>query len=106
MIIVVDDDPGILEAIERLLVAHGFDVEAFASGDALQARGRLEDARCLILDVNIPGGSGIELHRRLANAGKSVPSYTSRAMTARSFARRPWLPAAWHICPSLLGLRH
>ena len=62
-----------LEAIERLLGAHGFDVEVFASGDALRARGRLEDARCLILDVNIPGGSGIELRRRLASAGMSVP---------------------------------
>jgi FixJ family two-component response regulator len=73
MIIVVDDDPGMLEAIERVLVAHGFDVEVFASGDALRARRGLEDARCLILDVNIPGGSGIELRRHLASAGMSVP---------------------------------
>jgi FixJ family two-component response regulator len=73
LITVVDDDPGMLEAIERLLVAHGFDVEVFTSGGALQARRRLEDARCLILDVNIPGGPGIELRRRLANAGVSIP---------------------------------
>lgn len=73
LIIVVDDDPGMLEAIERLLAAYGFGIEVFASGDALQARRKLEDARCLILDVNIPGGSGIELRRRLASAGISVP---------------------------------
>ena len=73
LIIVVDHDPGMLEAIERLLVAHGFDVEVFTTGPALQARGKLQDARCLILDVNIPGGSGVELRRRLASAGMSVP---------------------------------
>jgi len=73
LIIVVDDDLGMQEAIERLLVAHGFNVEVFASGPALQARGRLEDARCLILDVTSPGGTGIELRRRLASAGMSVP---------------------------------
>jgi FixJ family two-component response regulator len=91
VIIVVDDDLGMQEAIERLLVAHGFNVEVFASGPALQARGRLEDARCLILDVNIPGGTGIELRRRLASAGMSVPLYTSLAMTASSSARPPWI---------------
>ena len=73
LIIVVDDDPGMLEAIKLLLGAHEFDVEGFASGDALRARGRLADARCLVLDVNIPGCSGIELRRRLASAGTSVP---------------------------------
>lgn len=73
LIIVVDDNPGMLEAIERLLVANGFDVGVFTSRDALQARHRLEDARCLILDVNIPGGPGIELRRRLANAWVSIP---------------------------------
>ena len=73
LILVVDDDPGMREAIERLLVAHGFDVEVFASGDALQARCPLEDVQCLILDVNLPGDTGIELRRRLARSGLSVP---------------------------------
>jgi FixJ family two-component response regulator len=61
------------QPVQPLKKAHGFDVEVFASGDALQARRGLEDARCLILDVNIPGGSGIELRRRLASAGMSAP---------------------------------
>ena len=64
---VIDDDPTMLRAIERLLRAKGFDVETFASAEAfLAGPGK---ATCLVLDIHLGGMTGIELRRRLGASG-------------------------------------
>jgi FixJ family two-component response regulator len=72
-VFVVDDDPSMLAALKRLLRAHGFDAEGFASAQALRDRGDFACGLCIILDINLGDGSGIELRRQLANDGVTLP---------------------------------
>ena len=68
---VIDDDPTMLKAIERLLRVKGFEVETFASAEAFLAGER--KSTCLVLDIHLGGMSGIELRRRLSASGSHIP---------------------------------
>ena len=70
---VVDDDPGVREAVENLLRSEGLEVETFASAQRFMARARMEPLACLILDVNLPGLSGLDLQQELVDAGIPIP---------------------------------
>ena len=72
-IFVIDDDPSMIRSIERVLKVYGFDVKAFESAEAFLDHANPSDARCLVLDINLSGMSGIELRRKLALSGISVP---------------------------------
>ena len=72
-IAVIDDDPTMLRAVERLLRAKGFDVEAFASAEAFLEAAGASKATCLVLDIHLGGMSGIELRRRLIASGSELP---------------------------------
>jgi FixJ family two-component response regulator len=72
-IVVVEDDAGMIKAIERLLRAGGFQPVCFASAEALLGTNAVSDAACLVVDIHLPGLSGFELHRRLAALGHKVP---------------------------------
>ena len=72
-IVVVDDDPGMLRAIERILKAHGFDSVCFDCIEDFRGRADLAEAACLVLDINLKSASGIELSKELARAGHSLP---------------------------------
>lgn len=72
-ICVVDDDPGVREAIEGLLRAEGFEVELFASAQRFTARAKMAPLSCVVLDVELPGLSGLDLQRELAGAGLEIP---------------------------------
>ena len=71
---VVDDDPSMLKVIERTLKVHGFDAELFSSVEDFEKRANLREATCLVLDINLNGGSGIDLRRRIAMSGISIPA--------------------------------
>lgn len=73
VITVVEDDPGMAKAIERLLCARGFSVEVFHSAEAFLASNLDREASCLILDIQLGGMSGIDLCRRLAASGSRAP---------------------------------
>jgi FixJ family two-component response regulator len=73
LVLVVDDDAAILKGVARLLRQHGFDTVLFPSAKAFENQGDFENAICIILDINLTDGSGIELRCRLKAAGKSVP---------------------------------
>ncbi len=73
LVFVVDDDPGTLKGVKRLLREHGYDSVLFPSAEALQKYDDFDAACCLILDVNLNKDSGIELRHRLKAAGISVP---------------------------------
>ena len=72
-VFIVDDDPSMLKGLRRLLGVHGFETVPFETADALKDHDNFEQAFCLVLDVNLSDGSGIELRHQLAEAGVNVP---------------------------------
>jgi FixJ family two-component response regulator len=70
---VVDDDPGILRGLKRLLREHGYESLLFQSANALQAHDDFDNAICIVLDIQLNGVSGIEVRYWLNDAGISVP---------------------------------
>jgi FixJ family two-component response regulator len=73
IVIVVDDNPGFLESVVRLLSAQGFATRTFDSAEALLDSDALRTATCMLLDIQLGGISGIELRRRLAASGIDRP---------------------------------
>ena len=62
----LDDDPGTLRGLQRLLHAYGYDSQVFGSTAEFNARANLADAVCLVLDINLDGASGIEFRQEIA----------------------------------------
>ncbi len=60
-------------AIQRFLEVEGFEAMPFDSAEALLASGAVSQAECMVLDVHLPGMSGFELQRHLADAGTPLP---------------------------------
>jgi CheY-like chemotaxis protein len=73
LVFVVDDDPAMLRGVARVLKQHRYDAILFASARAFRRHNDYERAACIILDVNLNDGSGIELRRDLKAAGICVP---------------------------------
>ena len=73
VVIVVDDNAGLLKSVARLLAHHGIESRTFASAEALLESDRVQTATCLLLDIHLGGISGIELQRRLAASGSKWP---------------------------------
>jgi FixJ family two-component response regulator len=73
LVLVVDDDPGMLKAVERLLRQHDYESIAFSSVQAFKNHPGIERAACIILDINLPDGSGIALREDIKAGGVSVP---------------------------------
>jgi FixJ family two-component response regulator len=73
VVYVIDDDPSVRDAIEDLLRSVGLDVRVFgATNEFLQAE-RPDVPGCIVLDVRLPGSSGLEFQRFLAEANLSLP---------------------------------
>jgi FixJ family two-component response regulator len=64
-VFVVDDDPGIRTALTTVLTRDGFQVASFADGASLLASARTRTPLCIILDVHIPGRSGLDILKEL-----------------------------------------
>jgi FixJ family two-component response regulator len=73
VIAVVDDDPSVREGLEGLIRSAGWRVETFASAQEFLARPRAEAPSCLILDLQLPGLSGLDLQKRMAEAELEIP---------------------------------
>ena len=73
LISVVDDDASVRSATVDLLASAGFVCEAFASAEAYLRSDTANRTSCLILDVRMPGLSGLELQRVLTGEGRIVP---------------------------------
>lgn len=73
IVFVVDDDPGVLKGVQRLLRQHDYKPILFSSAEAFKNHTDFESAVCVILDINLNDGSGIELRHRLKAAGIRVP---------------------------------
>lgn len=89
IVYVVDDDVSIRESLELLIRSEGFRVETFGSAQEFLARPRAEVPSCLVLDVSLPGLSGLELQKMLSSEGVDLPiifitSYGDVPMTVRA----------------------
>ena len=73
VVFVVDDDPGMLKGLQRLLRQHAYEPILFSSAEAFKSHTDFDGAICVILDINLNDGSGIELRHGLKAAGVSVP---------------------------------
>jgi FixJ family two-component response regulator len=73
LVLVVDDDPGMLTGVQRLLRQHAYQPILFSSAQAFKSHTDFEKAVCIILDINLNDGSGIELRQRLKADGVCAP---------------------------------
>jgi FixJ family two-component response regulator len=73
MVFVVDDDAGLREALAALMRSVGLQVTTFASAADFLRQPRSPIPACLVLDVRLPGLSGLDLQRELTNAGERIP---------------------------------
>jgi FixJ family two-component response regulator len=72
-VLVVDDDPDLRTSVGRLLRSVGLEVELFATISDFLKSAPKEGPTCLVLDVRLPGQSGLDLQRKLASANKDLP---------------------------------
>jgi FixJ family two-component response regulator len=72
-IYIVDDDPSVRSALKRLLRTISTDIETFASAEEFLKSFSGNHPSCLILDVYLPGMSGIELYQHLIKSGQRIP---------------------------------
>lgn len=73
VISIVDDDESVREAIESLIKSVGLNAQVFASAEEFLNSNRIKETSCLILDMRMPGMSGLELQGRLSAAGQGIP---------------------------------
>jgi FixJ family two-component response regulator len=102
VVFVVDDDRSVREALRNLLTSVGFAVEAFASARDFLGAVRPDAPTCLILDVRLPGLSGLDLQQELARVGAALPivfltghgdipmSVSAMKAGATEFLTKPW----------------
>ena len=73
VVFVVDDDASLRESLKNLLRSVGLRVEAFASAQEFLRSNRPDVPGCLVLDVRLPGFSGLDLQKRMAEADVEIP---------------------------------
>src|SRR6266540_7330393 len=73
VVCVVDDDPSIRDALTSLIRSVGLHVETFRSAREFLNRQRLDAPSCLVLDVRLPGLSGLDLQHELAATHSNIP---------------------------------
>jgi FixJ family two-component response regulator len=73
LVSVVDDDESVRESLPDLLQVFGFGARAFSSAEEFLASDCVDQTRCLILDVAMPGMNGPDLQRELTRRGRDIP---------------------------------
>src|SRR6266436_1595967 len=81
LVSVVDDDESVRESIESLIRSVGFTVQTFPSAEEFLQNGPIEKTACLILDVRMPGMSGLELQRDLGLNSLELKLVSARTST-------------------------
>jgi FixJ family two-component response regulator len=89
LISIVEDDQPFRESMRTLVTALGYTVEAFPSAADFLASPLLTATACLVTDVQMPGMTGVELHRHLIDAGYAIPTilvtaYPNEAVRTRA----------------------
>ena len=73
LVAIVDDDPSVRRGLQRLIQSAGWKVESFASAQEFLVFPRTAAPTCLVLDLQLPGLSGLDLQKRLAKIGLEIP---------------------------------
>ena len=73
IIAIVDDDEALREALGSVMKAAGFTANTFSSAEEFLNSAKLQETACLVLDVRLPGMSGIELQKRLIEVQNPLP---------------------------------
>ena len=89
LIMIVDDDESIRDALTSLLRSVGWRTEGFTSAEAFCQSGEVHTTACLLLDVQLPGISGLELQQQLRSSQARIPiifitAYGNEAMRAQA----------------------
>ena len=120
LISVVDDDESMREAIRGLMKSLGYTAVAFASAEDFLSSWQVPRTSCLIADVQMPGMTGLELHRHLVALGEAIPTilitaYPDDGVRARAlrdgivcYLSKPFdendlltcISSSLHTCPS------
>jgi|SRR5580658_2112535 FixJ family two-component response regulator len=88
LVSVVDDNESVRESLPDFLRDLGFAVQAFSSAEAFLASGYVDETRCLILDVAMPGMSGPDLQRELKRRRQNIPIVFITAQTDEAIRSR------------------
>ena len=88
LISIVDDDQAVRDALKRMLQSHGFATAAFASAEQFLSWALAHSAACLILDVRMPGMTGLALHDYLNSTGCRIPTILITACPTSGERRR------------------
>jgi FixJ family two-component response regulator len=73
LVAIVDDDPSVRRGLQRLIRSAGWKVETFASAQEFLDRPPAISPSCLVLDLQLPGLSGLDLQQRMADLGLDIP---------------------------------
>jgi FixJ family two-component response regulator len=73
LVFIIDDDASVRKSLSRLLRTLGFNVEAYESGEHFLSREPYHGIGCIILDIRLPGLSGMDLHDELITAHRALP---------------------------------
>ena len=89
LISIVEDDQPFRDSMRKLMTSFGYSVEAFPSAANFLASPRLAETACLVTDVQMPGMTGVELHKHLVDAGYAIPTilvtaYPNEAVRTRA----------------------
>jgi len=90
LVSVVDDDESVRESLPDLLSEFGFAARAFSSAEAFLSSDCVDRTKCLILDVMMPGMTGLDLQQELTRRGQEIPvifitAWKDEAVRARAF---------------------
>jgi FixJ family two-component response regulator len=91
LVAIVDDDEAVREATKALIRSMGLAAEAFSCGEEFLASPHLGRTVCLVTDINMPGMSGLDLHRHVSALPKRIPTilitaYPNESVRARALA--------------------
>ena len=81
-VFIIDDEQGMRQAIQDLVESVGLRAESFATGEEFLEKPRTAHPSCLVLDVRLPGESGLDLQRELAEANIHIPIIYGRCIHA------------------------
>jgi len=73
VIAIVDDDPSVQRGLQRLVRSAGWNAETFTSAQEFLASSRAASPNCVLLDLQLPGLSGLDLQKRMAEVGLEIP---------------------------------
>ena len=88
LISIVDDDESVREATTGLMQSLGYTAAAFPSAEDFLQSQQVPRTSCLIADVNMPGMSGLDLHRHLSASGNRIPTILITAYPDESIRER------------------